>query len=512
MRSIDLFGRHGVYTLTLVCGVALAGCQTTSNELRAERVAIDAAAAAGLSNAIQIDITGGAVDVPGDSTGDLTLHSAIRSSLQTHPGIQSALARVRIAEAEADQSRLLPNPVLNVVLRLPEGGGKSIIEAGLAADLIALLQRPGRTSAADSRLRAAGAEAVSTVLDVLAEVQARYADVQALDDLLPVLEERGRLLDRLAEPARARQRVEGGAGLDVAVLDAQRVELETEVEERKLERRQQRLALARLIGQPSGGTEWRLSPWTPPATLNQPEAVWVAAALRVRPEIQARQFELLALGADRKLANLSPFEGSGIGVDAERDGDWSVGPSIQIPVPLFDMGQARKAGADARIVAARHALTDERRRVVEQVRRAHATFESSLLSLDRVRNRLIPLQERRRDLAEAAFRGGQSDITPLVLAAQDLQAARGRLIELERRTTLALLDLQRAVGGPGAAAAAGLAAGASTMTRPATPHPHGPSTQPVEGASTRPQFVPLTNPLTPATRPANAPAGTAPTN
>ena len=37
-----------------------------------------------------------------------------------------------------------------------------------------------------------------------------------------------------------------------------------------------------------------------------------------------------------------------LGVDAEREGAWEIGPGIGFPVPLFDRGQARKAAARSR--------------------------------------------------------------------------------------------------------------------------------------------------------------------
>ena len=99
------------------------------------------------------------------------LDDAVERAMRHDPGLQAALARVRAALAEADQARLLPNPVLSVALRFPEAGaGKPVIEAGLAADLLSVLQQPGRIKAADHRLRAASAEALTTALDLLFEV------------------------------------------------------------------------------------------------------------------------------------------------------------------------------------------------------------------------------------------------------------------------------------------------------------------------------------------------------
>lgn len=453
------------------------GCSTSAPTAETPVIAAAAARAAetvALGEPIAFDATGGQVDA-GDATGGvLTLPEAARRALTTHPDIQAALSRVRAAQADVDQARLFPNPILNVSLR-PAFEGKSIIEAGLSADLVALLTRPGRISAADNRLRAVSADALSVALDVLADVQQRYAAAQALDELMTVLAERRQLLDRLLSLAQSRLAGGEGTRLDVVTLQAQRVQLEVEITDQRLARLQERLALARLIGQPSGATDWQLTRWEPPQHPKLAESAWVAAALEGRPEIQARRYELAALGIEVRLAPLGFLQGYGVGVNAERDDSWRVGPGLTTPLPIFDWGQARRDRAFAQVIEARHQLTRTRRLIIEDVRRAHQTFTASWAALEQVRGELIPLAEQRRAQAEAQFRAGQTDITALVLAEQDLQAARARLVELQRRASAAVIGLERSVGGPRVVDRASGAAPPDAA--PASP----PATQPTTG-------------------------------
>jgi outer membrane protein TolC len=406
--------------------------------------------AAGVEGAIELRLEGEPVDVT-PSVGDhLSMAEAIKRSLQHDPTIQASLARVRAALAGAHQARLLPNPVVSVVLRWPEGGGSPTIEAGIAAELLSLLRKPGEIDAADNRLRVASAEVVTAVLDVLAETQNRFVEVQSLDALLPVLEERGKLLDRLV--LLARQRLEGGEGtrLDLTTLEAQRVDLDVEIAERQIEQRTARLALARLTGQPSSDAVWLLDRWSLPDHQIADEARWVDMALSHRPEIQATLWQIEALGADVRLTRWVLFEPLEGGLESERDaGDWSLGPAATFPLPLFDWGQAKREAAEAALLESLHGLTATRRQVVEEVRRAYLSHTRLFDAFRKVRDGLIPLLERRLKEAESAFRAGQSDITPLILAEQDLQAGRTRLIDLERRTAESLIELYRAVGGPG---------------------------------------------------------------
>lgn len=457
-------GRGPIAGLATLALLLLTACQTIRPDPAAESSITQATA---VGEPLTFLVEGGPLDEP--ASGDtLTLIDATRRAVTTHPALQSALARVRIAMADADQSRLLPNPVLNFVLRW--GPGKPQIEVSLAQDLIQAFQIPRRSSAADNRLRQAAADAVTVALDVTAEVQERYTSVQASDRLIPVLESRLELLRRLATVAR--KRLEGGEGTrgDVTTLDAQRVELEVEIADARLRQREERLRLARLVGEPSGAAAWALDEWTPPGGTASDETHWIEAALSHRPEVQSVAWQLAALGDDYALARLLPWEGLAVGVDAQKDSDWFAGPSVSTPIPIFDMGQARKARVTAEQIEARHALTLSKRTVVEEVRVAHQALAGNLANLNRVRQELIPLQQKRRDQAEQAYRAGQTDVTALFLSEQDLRATQARAIDIERQTSIAMVRLQRAVGGPGVAAqlVSGLAHEAGPVSDPTT--------------------------------------------
>lgn len=445
-------GRCLVPCATVILTALLAGCAANRPDPRAE---LTVAEAVGLSDALIFRTEGGPLDEPaeggGEGAGDsLTLADAVRRAVTTDPGLQASLARVRIAMADADQARLLPNPVLNFVLRW--GPGKPQVEVSLAQDLIEILRIPRRSSAADNRLRQASVDAVTVALDTVAEVQERYVAAQTFDSLLPVLLERRELLDNLVATARARLEAKEGIRSDLTTLEAQRVELDVDIADARRQLQEERLRLARLIGEPSGSAMWQLDSWSAPTLTTNVEARWIDSALTHRPEVQSVAWTLAALGDEEALVRLLPWEGAGIGIQAQQGDKWFTGPSISTPVPIFDMGRARRARVTAAQIEARHNLTLAKRRVVEEVRVAFRWLEASTANLRRIQSELIPLQQQRRQQAEDAYRAGQTDVTPLFLAEQDLRAARARAIEVEQQLSISLLRLQRAVGGPGVAA------------------------------------------------------------
>lgn len=423
----------------------------------------EAAAITAVGDPFVFKVEGEPLDVEAMPDGVLTTSEAVKRCLAHSATIQQALARVRIAQAEAGQTRLLPNPVLSLSLRFPEAG-KTIIDAGLTAELLSLFQRPGRIDAADSRLRAAASELLVVVLDELLAVEEQYATVRSLDAEQVVLNSRRALVEQLAELARSRLRAGEGSQLDVLTAESELASLDADLREKSAANRIARIGLARLIGTPSSHSSWVLSPWESPIVATGTESEWVSIALQRRPEIQAVTWELTALGDEVRLAKLSPLDGSDVGMSAERDGDWSVGPAINVGIPIFDFGQGRREIADSRRIEMRHKLTEIRRRVVEQTRTAIEELNSTQDTLTQVRQSLLPLQEKRLSQAQATYRAGIADITAVRFAEQDLQGTRAKLIELELRVSLARIKLERAVGGRGVTSTVQL----SSSTQPTT--------------------------------------------
>jgi len=419
-----------------------------------------------LADAIVFEPHGMPLDLSSEDGGILTLEAAVRRAVRTSPELQAALARVRVAEADSDLARRLPNPILEFALRFPEGGGGPNIEGSLSEDLLAILQRPRRSSAAAHRLEAQAAAALSSALDVVAEVQELYTTAQVLEELVPALDGRLSVLERLREISQARLELGEGTRHDVATLDAERLELVVEVSRARQELHLSRVALSRRIGEPSGAADWRLDAWRAPPPVATSESAWIASGLRARPEILAIEWELRALDEEAAAAGSAAWEGLAVGLDGERDdGEDSIGPSVGMPVPLFDGGSERKKRARALVAEARHRWTEARRAVVQEVRAALVALVGSQENLDRVAGDLIPLQERRRSEIEEAYRLGHVDLTALLFAEQALQEAQSLRIELEREVSTARLRLERSVGGRSALDSTSAGAGSAIPGR-----------------------------------------------
>ncbi len=409
----------------------------------------DISNATGFENAVVVRLEEGPIDER--SLDPSTLHQvdAVAAALRSSPQLQSALARVRVALFDAEQERVVANPVLDVVVRSASWGAPLDIEAGITERLGSLLTQRGRSDAADARLRSAAASAVTTALDVILQVRERYVDIQALERLKPLMEQRRTVLARVIDVARERLSAGEGTPNDVLTLESLAAELEVELADDELELRDARLALARLIGEPNADARWTVDPFTERIESRASEEETVAKALRRRPETWERKWEIAALESELGIAGLMSWEESNAGLSARNGVEAGAGPSLGVPLPFFDFGRVRRERVRARLSQAHHELSDTNRRVVEEVRRSLEALHAARSSLERVATRLLPLTEERRRKTEEIFVAGQVDVTALWLAEQDLQSANSKRVELEKRLALAHVRLERAVGGNG---------------------------------------------------------------
>ena len=430
-------------TLQFLIIVFTLGCATAPP---GHNIARQIQSVAGLSDAIAFHSNAlPAEAAPAADT--LPLSAAIERALRQSPEVQIALANVRAAQADAHQARLLPNPVLDITFRLPEGGGRTIIETGLTAELVNILRRPKRISAADAVLRAASAKAITTTLDVVHQTQHHFFDTVGLRRETEILTQRTNHIGQLLEVAEARLVAGEGTQLDVATLKAEQSTADIDLREATLKLSQANIALAHRLGQPRGRIDWHLS--TPLYTQIplRDESDTIAHGLRARPEIQADRWQLAALEDKTALARLTWMEDTTAGLDTERESDWSLGPSLALPLPIFDSGQAKRAKARAQAISARQRLTQTTRQVTREIRQSHHAVAQLMTTASRARTELVPLHKERVRLARIVFDAGQEDVTNLRLAELDLLKAQLKLLRLDHRTTLAIIALYRSTGG-----------------------------------------------------------------
>lgn len=360
----------------------------------------------------------------------------------------------RIAEARADlvQSGLLPNPVLALDLGFPidGSGGATKVGVGLTQQFTVLLTRGDRMAAADAELRARVLECSERALRTVADARAAHARVAfALAAIGPVDEA---VADAQRAVEQARKRVAAGEDTSLEV-NRQRlllVKLTTELAERTstLELRKREL-LARMGCAGYSGV-WQVAPGNGTAALDAgvSEEQVIALAISQRLDVAAaaavRDAACSRVKGERK--GRLDFE-AGPAFERTDDGRRELGPSVSVGLPVFDWGNARvaKGEAEARRLALEHRRVEQE--AIAEARSAFVVDRTARELAERYDSQVGSLASANLELARRSFAAGQSDLTVLLEAQQQLAESRVRVVDLRERAALARIELERAVGG-----------------------------------------------------------------
>jgi outer membrane protein, heavy metal efflux system len=285
-----------------------------------------------------------AADVRRLLAGPLTADAAIQVALLNNRELQAVYAELGVAQADLVQAGLLANPVFDGTVFFPLAGGPATLDLSVAVGFLDIFYRPLRRRVAAARFEEAKLQVTGAVLDFAAAVRAAYYRYQADEQRLELLEtivqalavafdvtERLYAAGNITDLDRARER---------ALLEEERVQLRAA----EVTARQSRARLNTLMGLWGEETTWRVERRLPdvPADTLPLEGVERHALVQSLDLASARQ-RLVAGGEQLGVSRATLLiPESSLGAAAEREaGEWKVGPTIELPLPLLNRGQGR---------------------------------------------------------------------------------------------------------------------------------------------------------------------------
>lgn len=381
---------------------------------------------------------------------ELTPEAAAEVALLNNPSLRAELESLGIARAEVARASRLANPVLVGGPRFSDRSGTQL-DLGIVQNLLQLLVRPARKQLADAQLEEARLEVACRVLELAAHTRQDYFEVVGAKQ---IREMRGLVVDA-AESAYelARRMREAGnlSDLDLAVARVFYEEARIEAGRSEVELLEARERLTRRMGLWGEQVHWTVSDRLPDPPLEEPplerlEALAVANRLDLAAKIRSVEVAAAALGIARDWRYLLTAE---IGVSAERetDGEWLVGPSLALELPIFDRHQAVIAEHRARL----RGRTAEMLALAVEIRSEVRTLRDRLLMsrdlLKHYREVVIPLRERIVSLTEEQYNYMLVGAFDLLSAKQSEHEAYRDYLEAVRDYWVRRIELERAVGG-----------------------------------------------------------------
>jgi len=423
--------------------------------------------------------------------GDVVpLDQALDLAISNNRSLRADLEVIAQAEADLVQAGLFSNPVLSLAGLLPEGGGRSDLTFGLSKDFADLWLIPTRKQAAQAQLQQRILAVADAAVSLVNEVRASYYTLQYQSQTIELQEQNLRVLRDVIELTRARLKAGEASQLDVYLTRGRLLETELELLQLRAEYELTRQALLRLMGVADARNAWR--PTEPDAqfsVLAANEVDILDAALRQRLDVQAADWDVQAALADYQQQRLRVIPSLTIGAAGERlerralPGrkvladtarasvaagtltapqiesrgqrnlerrqiiDLLLGPTIEVPLPIFDQNLAQIAKAQSRARELLQRYEEIEQRVIQGVRSA---LTRRRLAEDRVKlfqESLLPVQQAGLELARKAYQAGQESIVAVLLAQEALIRTRLSYTASARDLDIATAALERELSG-----------------------------------------------------------------
>ncbi|MBI2214804.1 MAG: TolC family protein [Acidobacteria bacterium] len=381
---------------------------------------------------------------------ELTADRAVQIALTNNRDLLATIEQLGIARADFLAASTIRNPILDGEIRFP-GGVEYPFELGLTQSLIDLLQLRTRRAVGAAAFEAAKSRVTGAVVNFAGEVRIDYFDVQASRQILArqrIIAEAARLSVEIA----MRQHTAGNiSDLDLeseqalyeqAKLDLARVELSALKARERLIIDLGLLDAAAELELPNGFDQL---PENEPQ-LEDLEATAIERRIDVRLARQELEVASLALPA---AARSEVLEELSLGVHHEREpeGSSNTGPALEIPIPIFNRGAARRERAIATMRAAQQRLAALTVNARSEVRIAREELVEARARAEYLRDVVVPRRQRILYLTQLEYNAMLRGVYQLIEAKQSEASAQHDYVVAQRDYWVARTGLDAAMSG-----------------------------------------------------------------
>ena len=380
---------------------------------------------------------------------ELTADEAVAIAMLNNPRLQVTLAELGIARADLIEASTITNPLFEFEIRFP-GEPYRPYELRLAQSLIELIQLPRRRALGRAAFDAAQMRVSSAVLRFGADVRSAYFDLLAATQHVALSR-----TSMASGQAAAELAMKQHAAENITDLDFENEQAQYEQAKLDLARAEQRVlvsreALLRAMGLRNTAAEWRLPeafPELPATEMDQAQLEQHAAAQRLDLAIARRELDVARQQVP--IARLSMLEDTELDVHYEREpeGEHTVGPGLEFPIPIFNTGRAGRSRAEAQFLRAQHALNALEAETSSILRTARATLAEARARVEYYRDVVVPRRARIVELTKLEHNAMLVGVFQLLQAKQNELQARRDFIDAQREYWSARTDLDRALQG-----------------------------------------------------------------
>lgn len=380
----------------------------------------------------------------------LTLDEGLRLVLINNRELQAQFQEIGIAHADWVQSQLLTNPSIDLLLRVPSDGGRSMIEAIVGGELLELWRIPVRTEAAQQNLEATILRIARRSGELIAETRKAYYVAVATEELHGVAQDNAALARRSFEAVKNLHEAGAADAFDENLARGPLLTAQLAIRTARIEAANAKRDLARMLSVERPVEDLQLTDPLPTLATTEfdPEAL-VQRALVSRLDLRAIDTAIKALDARAVLERRRAWGDVGAGVTVERpsgSGDALVGPAFSLTLPFFDQNQAQVARAEFQLEQMVKLQESARVAVSQNVRSSADRAITASSNLAFYSEELLPQAQRSLGLAQDSYAAGQTPLLALIEVQRQLVEARRGHVALRLEASTSSADLERVVG------------------------------------------------------------------
>ena len=377
-------------------------------------------------------------------SNSLTLQAALERALASNPSLLAARLgkAVHLAGVAVAGERLNPEVSFEVEKETPK---QSI---GVAIPLELGGKRARRVELSEATVRAGDAEMAATIAQVRNDVRRAYFELLVSRERLAVLQELGSLAERASATARARFDTGDAPRLEVLQAELAASAAATETTSAQGVVTAATATFNALLGLPPDTPEQLSTPIDSGGPVE-------ASALRERAERSSTALAVLDRRIEEQRARLTLAHAlrapdlvpmAALTHDAQPEFTYGWRAGVAVTLPVFTSHKAAVAVEEttlAQLTAQRDAT---RLRIGAEVSAAATTAEAQRLAYVRYHDVIVPQAQQVEQLAQDAYRLGQTGIAALLQALQASRDVRLRALDAAAHFQTALADLERALG------------------------------------------------------------------
>ncbi len=377
----------------------------------------------------------------------LKADSAVQVALLNNHNLQATYEDLGIAQADLVEAGLLRNPIFTFERRFP---GQAM-EMDLLKEFIDILLLPLRKRIAAAQFEAAKLRVGHEILNVAGEVRGAFYEHQGDQQLVDLRKTVADATERSAETALRMREAGNIKNLELANEQASHAGAKIELAKAQSEATRSREKLNKLIGAYGYQTNWTVTPRLPDLPNAEISTSQLESrALQQRLDLAAARQDFIAqarsIGIARAEAILQQAE---VGAHYEREitGEYAIGPSVNVPIPIFNQGQAASAKASAKMRQGQQRYLALAADIRSDVRAARDRMLLARQQVEYFKSTALPTRTRVTEESQLEYNAMQIGPFQLLQAKQEEVKTGADSVEALRDYWVARAELEKAVGG-----------------------------------------------------------------